>query len=227
MVCEPILRAVCFHLGKDGLNWYTWFVADGLAAGSLLAIILRSGISRKRVTQVCVVLLSSAAVLGILGRPFGIATQKRLLGAALQHTTINIFFAGVLLLFLLVGTSSRKDYVNNSVLRFFGYISYGLYLVHLLAFRMYDRICLLYRPGLISSNDHFDLVLLKFALAGGSAVAIAYLSRKYFEERFLLIKDRLAPNAVPVCTTLQTSSVPALFNDSGKLTAELVPASAD
>ena len=227
IVCEPILRAFCFHLGKDGLNWYTWFVADGLAAGSLLAIILRSAISRKRVTQVCGLLLGCAAVIGILGKPFGIATQKRPLGAALQHTTINIFFAGVLLLFLLVGTSSRKHYVNNCVLRFFGYISYGLYLIHILAFRIYDRICLLYRPSLIPSSDHFELVLLKFALAGGSAVAVAYLSRKYFEERFLRIKDRLVPNAVPVRVTSQNLSVPTLFDGSGKLPAELVPASSD
>ena len=50
-------------------------------------------------------------------------------------------FAGVLLLVLLLGTSARRRYVNNSVLRFLGYISYGLYLVHLLALRMYDRLC--------------------------------------------------------------------------------------
>jgi len=229
VVCEPVFRAVCFHLGwgKDGLNWYTWFVADGLAAGSLLAIILRCTITRKRVARICALLLSSAAVIGILGKPFGIATQTRLLGAALQHTTINIFFTGVLLLFLLVGTTSRKHYVNNSVLRFFGYISYGLYLIHILAFRMYDRICLLYRPDLIPSSDHFELVLLKFAVAGGSAVAMAYLSRKYFEERFLRIKDRLAPNAITVCATSPMSSVPTLFDRPEKLPVELIHASSD
>src|SRR5208283_1462588 len=147
---------------KDELAWYTWFVADGLAAGSLLAIVLRTAITRKQVTQLCGLLLTFAIMLGILGRPFGLTTRDRLLGAALQHTMINLFFAGVLLLFLLAGTSSRKRYVNNSALRFFGYISYGLYLDHLLAFRMYDRMCLRYWPGLIPSSDHFELVLLKF-----------------------------------------------------------------
>jgi peptidoglycan/LPS O-acetylase OafA/YrhL len=192
----PVLRALCFDLGwgKDGLAWYTWFVADGLAAGSLLAIVLRTNITRKQVTQLSVWLLSSGIVLSILGTPFGITTRERLLGAALQLTTINIVFAGVLLLFLLAGSGSKKRYVNNSVLRFFGYISYGLYLNHLLAFRMYDRLCLHYWPIFIPSSDHFELVLLRFSVAGGSAIGVAYLSRKYFEERFLRLKDRLAPH---------------------------------
>jgi len=191
----PVLRAVSFSLGwRDGLDWYTWFVADGLAMGSLVAIVLRTSIARKQVAQLCAGLLGLGMLLGMIGRPFGIATRERLLGAALQHTTINIFFAGVLLLLLLVGTSSGKRYVSSSVLRFFGYISYGLYLDHILAFRMYDTILGRYWPALIPSNDRFGLVLLRFALAGGLAVAAAYLSRKYFEEKFLKLKLRLMPN---------------------------------
>jgi peptidoglycan/LPS O-acetylase OafA/YrhL len=230
VVFVPILRAVCFNLGwgKDGLAWYTWFVADGLAAGSLLAIVLRTTITRKRVQQLCALLLSLGLLLGILGRPFGITTRERLLGAALQHTTVNIFFAGVLLLFLLAGTSSKKYYVHNSVLRFFGYISYGLYLNHILAFRMYDRICLRYWPWLVPSNNHFELVVLKFAVGGGFAVAAAYLSRKYFEEPFLRIKDRIARNAdaeLPAWTIPHSSSLQNLVLTE-KLTS-FVPTSRD
>jgi peptidoglycan/LPS O-acetylase OafA/YrhL len=129
----------------------------------------------------------------MIGWPFGIATRGRLLGATLQHTTINIFFAGVLLFFLVVGTGSRKRYVNSALLRFFGYISYGLYLNHVLAFRVYDMICGRYWPALIPSDDHFHLVLLRFTVAGGLAIATAYLSRVCFEERFLMLKGRLVP----------------------------------
>jgi peptidoglycan/LPS O-acetylase OafA/YrhL len=229
VVFVPILRAVCFTLGwgKDGLAWYTWFVADALAAGSLLAIILRTAITRKHAIRLCASLLSCGIALGILGRPFGIATRERLLGAALQHTTIDIFSAGVLLLFLLAGSGAKKNYVNNSVLRFFGYISYGLYLDHLLAFRIYDRICFRYRPGMVPSNDHFELVLLRFVVAATLAIGAAYLSRKYFEERFLRLKDRLMPKPgaelVPVWTT--QSSPPAFF--ASPKTADFVPASPD
>jgi peptidoglycan/LPS O-acetylase OafA/YrhL len=194
VVLIPVLRATSFAVGhRGGLDWYTWFVADGLAAGSLLAIMLRTSISRAQVRTLCASLLGVALLLGVGGRPFGILTRNRLLGAALQFSVLNAFFAGILLLFLLAGTSNARRYVNFSWLRFLGYLSYGLYLDHLLAFRMYDRICRHYVPQFTPSNGHFALVLMRFALAGGGAIGAAYLSRRFFEERFLRLKDSLVP----------------------------------
>ena len=87
----PALRGISFFLGwKGGLDWYTWFVADGLAAGSLLGILLRTRISRTQVQRLCCLLLVSAVLLGVVGQPFGIGTRNRLLGASLQWTAINI-----------------------------------------------------------------------------------------------------------------------------------------
>src|SRR5581483_3669395 len=117
----------------------------------------------------------------------------RILGASLQLSIIHLFFAGVLLIFLLVGSSSAKRFVDLGVLRFLGYISYGLYLDHMLAFRMYDRFCRHYAPGWIPSNGHFGLVVWRFVLAGGAAITAAYLSRRFYEEKFLRLKDSLVP----------------------------------
>jgi peptidoglycan/LPS O-acetylase OafA/YrhL len=196
VVFVPLLRTTSFALGyKGGLDWYTWFVADGLAAGALLAVILRTAITRSQVWRLCLILIASSVALGVAGHPFGIDTRNRLLGAGLQYTTINTFFAGVLLLFLLAGTSAPRRYVNDSTLRFLGYLSYGLYLDHLLAFRIYDWTCQHYFPRLVPVSGHFALVFLRFALAGGGAVAVAYLSRKYFEERCLRLKDSLVPKS--------------------------------
>jgi peptidoglycan/LPS O-acetylase OafA/YrhL len=196
VIVTPGLRATSFALGhRSGLDWYTWFVADGLAAGSLIAIVLRTRISRKQVWTLCSMLMASAAVLVAVGRPFGITTRNRLLGAGLQYTLITLVCAGILLMFLLAGTSRAKSFVNVSPLRFLGYISYGLYLNHFLAFRVYDLMCRRYFPSLLPSSGHFALVLLKFALAGGGAIVVAYVSRKYYEERFLRLKDSLVPKA--------------------------------
>ncbi len=206
VIVVPVSRGISFALGHpNGLDWYTWFACDGLAAGSLLAIILRTKISRSQVRTLCGTLLASSLLLGILGQPFGLDTRNRLLGAAFQWTLIHIFFAGVLLLFLLAATGSAKTYVNNSVLRFLGYISYGLYLDHLLAFRMYDRLCHRYLPQLVPTSYHFGLVLLRLLLGGGAAIAAAYLSRRFFEERFLRLKDTLLKH--PAVTT--STPVPA------------------
>ncbi len=137
--------------------------------------------------------MGSAPLVGLAGRPYGILTRDRLLGAALQWTVIHILCAGILLLFLLAGSGAGKRYVNISILRFLGYISYGLYLDHLLAFRVYDRICRHYLPQFVPANGHFALVVLRFALGGGGAIGAAYLSRRFFEERFLRLKDSLVP----------------------------------
>ena len=189
----PILRGVFFRLGYTfGLGWYTWFVADGLATGSLLAIFLRTSVSRKKVAVVCGILMVVGAALAVVGRPFGILTRERVLGAALQGTLIDIVFAGFLLLVLLLGTSARRRFVNSSVLRFLGYISYGLYLIHLLVFRMYDKLCQRFWPSLQPTPEHFSLIVLRFVLAVGAAIGLAYLSREYFEEKFLRLKDRFA-----------------------------------
>jgi peptidoglycan/LPS O-acetylase OafA/YrhL len=190
---EPVLRAVFFRLGYTaGLGWYTWFVADGLATGSLLALLLRTSASRKMIAVLSGTLLAAGFVLAGVGRPFGILTRERMLGAVLQETVIDLVFAGFLLLVLLLGTSARRRYVNNSVLRFLGFISYGLYLIHLLVFQMYDKLVRNFWPGLQPTPGHFGLIVVRFLVAGGVAVGVAYLSRKYFEERFLRLKDRFA-----------------------------------
>lgn len=209
VVITPVLRGASFALGhRDGLDWYTWFVADGLAAGSLLAIVLRSSIKRQKVWTLCWVLFGSASLLMVAGRPFGITTRSRLLGASLQYTTINMMCASILLLFLLIGTGPAKRYVNLAPLRFLGYLSYGLYLDHLLAFRIYDRLCRQYLPVLLPKSGYFDLVLVKFVIAGGCAIAFAYLSRKYFEERFLRLKDSLVPKSTNVESNPSDANAP-------------------
>src|SRR5580698_308209 len=71
----PAIRAVSFHYGYfQGREWYTWFTADGLAAGSLLAIVLRSiqaPLVRKRAAFGAILLIAISVVLLIAGAPFG------------------------------------------------------------------------------------------------------------------------------------------------------------
>jgi len=192
----PVARAISFERGlTDGLASYTWFVLDGLAAGSLLAILLRTTTNRAIILRVCIVLSVASLAMVSFGAPFGILTRNTLLGAALQHTVISTVFSAVLLSFLLMGTSERRKWVNSPVLIFFGYISYGLYLIHLLAFRLYDKFARRFWPTLLPSDGHFGLVVLRFACAAGVAIGVAYLSRQYFENRFLALKSKLEANS--------------------------------
>jgi peptidoglycan/LPS O-acetylase OafA/YrhL len=217
-VVVPVLRSVAFHYGYTaGLGWYTWFVADGLALGSLLAVVLRSSLTRARVARLCAVLFTLALIFTGVGARFGILTMQRTLGAALQYSVVHVFFAAVLLLFLLLGSSPRKRYVNSATLQFFGYISYGLYLIHLLVFRIYDKILRYYWPQLLPADGHFELVVIRFLVAGGAAVGLAYLSRRYFEEAFLRMKDRFTRDEAPTLAP-DSAAAPALpqLQDPGR-----------
>jgi len=77
------------------------------------------------------------------------------------------------------------------LLEFFGEISYGLYLYHLLVFSGFEW---LLNKGIIR-RLHIDPMLgltIRLLVCGGIAVGIAYLSRRYIEEPFLRLKSRLA-----------------------------------
>jgi peptidoglycan/LPS O-acetylase OafA/YrhL len=210
----PLARAVAFHYGHMlGGEWYTWFAADGLAVGSLLAIVLRSSISRKHAAAGAAILLAIAPILMVAGAPFGMLSRQFILGASLQITLVNTFFAGVLLLFLVVGSSPQSKLVHSSFLEFFGYISYGLYLVHPMVFRIYDKVTGKFWPWLQPSAGRFGLIVLRFAVVSATAVGLAYISRKYYEEWFLKLKDRIAlepPKApVKVLVTVPSATVSA------------------
>lgn len=190
-IVVPLARAVSSHYGYfEGREWYTWFEADGLALGSLIAIALRSSITRRQAAVACAVLLTSATMFLLAGIPFGVLSRQTMVGAGLQVTAINICFAGLLLLFLLLGSGARKQWVNRPLLQFFGYISYGLYLVQLLIFQLYEKGVRVFWPSLLPSVGHFDLLVLRFVLVSAAAIAVSYLSRRYFEEWFLRLKDR-------------------------------------
>ncbi len=207
----PVARAVSFHYGHfQGSEWYTWFNADGLAEGSLLAIMLRSsirssvgtsvdssagssikGLVGRKYAAIAAVSLLMIAMLGLIaGVPFGILSRQTALGASVQLTLVNTFFAGLLLLFLVVGSGSRRTLINSSILGFFGYISYGLYLVHLMIFRIYDKFTAAFWPSLQPSAAHFDLIVLRFAIVAAVSTGVAFVSRKYYEEWFLQLKER-------------------------------------
>lgn len=216
-VLVPVARAVSFHYGYfQGGGWYTWFNADGLAEGSLLAIALRSSINRKHAAAGAMFLLTMAPILLIAGAPLGLLSRQTMLGAGLQLTLVNTFFVGLLVLFLVLGSSSRKGLVNSSTLQFFGYISYGLYLIHLMIFHLYDKVTRIFWPWLQPSLGHFDLIVLRFAVGGAVAVGLAYISRKYYEEWFLQLKERIAPQPVEAVKVVTAPPAPVIAREASE-----------
>ena len=209
VLLSPLVRLVNFYIVNHdpaqhfASNFYTWNSLDGLAAGALVAIMLRTvDLKRQDLWKVAATSMAIGAAIFGIGLPFGILTRDGALGAALQATPWNFVFAGLLLSFLLVGTSDHKRLVNRPVLQFFGDISYGLYLWHLLAFNAYDAVVRRFLPGLIApqrfgavrtdSNVSFGLLCLRFVVAAALSILVAWISRRYYEDPFLRLKDRLS-----------------------------------
>jgi peptidoglycan/LPS O-acetylase OafA/YrhL len=183
VVATPILRAIDFIRTGEPANWvrlYTWFNLDGLALGALLAIWLRlPSFSRAQLRRVALPFLVAGVVIFVLvlGHP--------LAEAALSTTASNAASAGLLSGMLLIGTSRWAALVDRPFLKFLGFISYGLYLVHVLAFRLTD--IMLSRPlaALSSTGRPTAAMLVRFIVGSALAICVAYLSRRSLEERFL------------------------------------------
>lgn len=192
VILVPIIRLITFiESPKTDLYYYTWFVADGLAVGALLSIFLRS---KKTTRKKALIAGSAMALIGagaiIIGAHFGMSHRKNLLGAMFQLSPWHILFAGFITLTLILGTSKWKKIVNFAWLRYLGRISYGLYLIHMVIFIKFDEIMHYFSPALsFTLNATFSGLVLRFFIAGGISVIIAALSRKYFEEFFLKMRD--------------------------------------
>jgi peptidoglycan/LPS O-acetylase OafA/YrhL len=84
-------------------------------------------------------------------------------------------------------------------LRFLGYISYGLYLIHVLIFVRYDDTVRLFATA--SVKHALQQPITRLFLCAGLSVLIAWLSRNFFEERFLRM------GRAPVESKLQEEAV--------------------
>jgi peptidoglycan/LPS O-acetylase OafA/YrhL len=170
--------------------YYTWNNADGLALGALVAQLLRRpGWGRGQVRRLAAGFFVLALALAAAGYP-SILTRRTAFGEGLQMVPWNFGFAGILCIFLLVGSSPWRRFVTLSPLTFLGNISYGLYLYHLLFFSAY--VWAYRRLALASLNPSpWAEAWMRAAFVAVTAVCFSYLSRRYFEEPFLRRKGKL------------------------------------
>ncbi len=192
-VGATLARVVTWRLEYDYFAHYTWLVADGLALGSLLAVLMRGPLgSRKGLKWILLAAFLSATALLLLDVPL----HRPVAGGALHITALNLLCTATVGAALLLGTSRWSFLVEHRVLLFFGEISYGLYLLHMLMFNIVDNLQHRFFPQVPSFKGHFDVMALRFVLCGSLAIGLAFLSRWYFEEPFLRLKDR-PPSTTP------------------------------
>ena len=200
---SPVIRAINFKLGNFANGYHTWLTADGLAIGAFLAVLSRGSLAgRSAMRTFSLGCMIGAGALFAFGTPLGIWHKSACFGTALRPTGINLFFAGLLAATLLLGSSRWSWIVRRPILQWFGEISYGLYLIHMLAFDFVNHWIARFAPEAYAQlSSRFGLMVLRFILAVALAVLLAFLSRRYFEERFLRLKDRWAATVTDLPVT--------------------------
>jgi peptidoglycan/LPS O-acetylase OafA/YrhL len=182
VVTAPLLREAAFLTGHYAgtASLYTWFNLDGLAMGALLAIWLRQeSFRRRQLSGVALLMLvmGVAAYTSVLRHPS--------LDAAFLMTSRDVGCAGWLSCMLLLGTGRWRFLADVPILRFLGFISYGLYLIHVPIFKIAEAIFSREFTALVSSGYATSAMLLRLLAGSTIGIAIAYLSRRFLEEKFL------------------------------------------
>ncbi len=185
VVADPVLRYLAqagrAPLGNPHTN--TFLIADNLACGALAALFVRTRFGDAvHGRRAGLALIGASCLILLAGLPFGILHRNAPFGAALQSTPWNLLFTGTLLLLLSLPTAWFAG-TWSAPLRFFGYISYGLYLCHLLVFDFYDVCIADAAPAVLRPVLHGYYV--RLLLAGALSTLVAFLSRRFYEDPFL------------------------------------------
>ncbi len=171
---------------------YTWMAADGLSLGALLALLARSSWGkRNNFLKLSLVVLAAAGV----GTTVSLLLPQAL-ADGLRGTLVNYYALAVVAGTLWLGTGARRRWVNIRWLSFYGYISYGLYLVHGWIYGVYGLMLRKFAPSWLAGVT-FGNTCLRLVICTLVATAVAYLSRVTYEEFFLRVKDNVTPATNP------------------------------
>ena len=199
LIAEPILRAIAINISSGiDIHFKTPFVLDYLGYGALMALLIRTRrIHLGNVRPVACLLMAVGGLLTLL-TIWLTAFHFTLTLDALFEVPFEWACCGVILLGLRRDAerfvrTGRTD--ARGLLPFFGYISYGLYLVNVFIFeKVGDYFNRQVAPG--ATQRSLGVLTLKFMVCASIATLLAFLSREYFEAPILRLKEKLTNRSV-------------------------------
>jgi peptidoglycan/LPS O-acetylase OafA/YrhL len=175
-----------------GYNNFLFTRAGEMAAGGYLAMCFRSPVWSRLQSRAR--FFTPLALAGFFGTCAYVRSFWLIDGLVLNVALpcLTVFYAGVLALCLRPGLLSRIACM--SWLRWFGGISYGLYIIH----QLLNPIYLILATALAPHATHNELRAVNFLLSVTISTGLAWLSSRFFERPFLKLRSRFRSEPVPV-----------------------------
>ncbi len=189
LIAVVTLRFVLWTYQIENLayfNLYTFSRIDGICIGSLLAVLRR--INNKAINRHFTLIVLGLAVLNFVFYFFNRQNQFSYPYLAIAgYTTFAIIFG----LLVNEGVERQDTLVSRvlsfSVLRFFGIISYSLYVFH---WPLYLALAPVLRKWSSQNLSFLNDSIVASAISTALSVLLAWLSFYLFEKRFLALKKR-------------------------------------
>jgi len=181
LTCAPFLRLYLSTYHPATQYYYTLLPSqlDSLAAGALLAIVVREmSLPALRRAAVWFTCLCAAGVILFLMNPAN---------DPLRRSMLPYFFVAAVALPILFPGGPLAKFCRASPLRYFGKISYGLYLYHPIVYHLTPAMLNRY-PSLRASLGEFGEGLIGLSVS----LAVSALSWHWFESRVNALKRRLS-----------------------------------
>lgn len=169
-------------------NLFTFTRVDGICIGCMIALLQRinPGLLKKYNTAIVLFFAVMNFAFFFVNRRYGFAFPYLALAG---YTTFAMIF-GLLVNEAVTGKSRLVHTIFNiPLLKFFGRISYGFYMFHWPVYLLLSPLLSNWLASMGSGARQQFLVSLVATLA---AIAISWLSFRYFERYFLRLKDKLA-----------------------------------
>jgi peptidoglycan/LPS O-acetylase OafA/YrhL len=185
MLFCPALRGIAATVFHVDIFSKTFMIGDNLAVGAAIAILCRwQRLSLKGLVWIGIVSICISAPTLLAVSNLGNTLKGNALRASVGYSMLEWFTGGVLIL-MLYAYRTRPLQRGLSFLLFFGEISYGLYLIHMLCEILYDR--------LVGNGyqTNAGALLCRFVVANGIAVLLATISKRYFENPIMRLKEKI------------------------------------